>query len=72
MQVGHGIATLVNGAATVTHPKITAECRVLVTRVTGIGTIADLKVSAISPKSGFTITSANVLDNSEVYWVAVA
>lgn len=65
-----GVATLVGGTVTVSNTSVTAASRIFVTpqNVSGVGSVTAIGVSARSVGTSFTITSANVLDTSDVAW----
>ncbi len=67
---GRGQLTLVNGQATVNLPRIPAGAVVVLAPQNLLGTIGTLKY-AITPKSGFTVTSVSLLDQSVVGWVVL-
>jgi len=67
MMLAKGEATLVLGQATVSLPRISADAVVVLSRKNSIGTTGLLNW-AITPGTGFTITSANILDVSAVGW----
>lgn len=69
MMCGRGQVTLSGGQATVAHPRIPGGAMVLVERQTLIGTAGELMQPTVTPKVGFTVTSASPLDNSVVSWL---
>lgn len=70
MQVAEGTATLTGGSATISHSKIRADCRILLTRKAAFGTLGDLKLDGDPSNGSFSIKSANILDSSTVHWIA--
>lgn len=67
-----GVATLVTGAVTVSTTKITATSRVFITVQGGTLTnVGSTYISARSVGTGFTISSTNVLDASDVAWIII-
>lgn len=69
-----GVAVLVAGAATVPTDKIAADSRVQLT-VQALGTVTAPKavaVTARTPGTSFTITSADATDTSTVAWHIVS
>jgi hypothetical protein len=65
-----GLATLSNGAFSVTNTTVTAKDRIIVTNNKANGSVGDLYVS-INPGNGFTIHSSDNLDQSEVAWIII-
>lgn len=67
-----GTATLVAGTVVVSTTKVTANSRIFLTTNGGtITNIGALYISARTAGTSFTITSANVLDASNVAWVII-
>lgn len=66
--LGTGTATLLNGAVTVSVPRIPSSAKIHLTRTNPLGTVGDLRQTVIAARSSFTIQSANVLDQSQVHW----
>lgn len=68
-----GIATLVGGTVTVSTSKVTANSRIHLTpqSVAGVGAVVAIGVSDRTAGVSFDITSANVLDTSDVDWMIV-
>ncbi len=66
-----GTATLVSGTVAVTLPSVSGSSVVLVSRQAPSGTLGHLSVPAISPGSGFTITSSSSGDNSVVSYLVL-
>jgi hypothetical protein len=71
MLVASGLSTLANGQATILNAKVTAQCRFFFTRRTARGTIGELACGSVSDRTSFVISSLNVLDQSDVDWMAV-
>lgn len=68
-----GVATLVAGTVTVPTNKITATSRVQLT-VQSLGTVTAPKavaVTARTPGTSFTVTSADATDTSSVAWLII-
>lgn len=67
-----GLATLSGGSATVANANVTANSRILLTCQGGTVTnVGAQRIGTITPGTGFTIVSANVLDASTVFWFIV-
>lgn len=62
-----GVATLVNGTATITSTAVNSNIRVQMSRQTASGTLGHLSVGSIGAGT-FTIISSSSTDNSTVYW----
>ena len=72
----HGTATLSGGTVTVADTSVTANCRILVNRLTDGGTVGDSYSVSRSAGASFTITSKSAgatqtADSSVVAWFAV-
>lgn len=65
-----GVVVLVAGTATVSDTKILLTSTVLITNEGLSGTVG-LQSVALSPGSGFTVNSANVLDTSTIKYLLI-
>lgn len=67
-----GTGTLASGTATISAPAVTASSTIFVTdtaaTLTNVGILA---VTAKTAGTGFTVTSANVLDGSTFNWLII-
>lgn len=61
-----GTATLVSGSVSVPAGAVTASSVILVSRLSPSGALGHLSVPAVSPGTGFTISSSSGTDNSVV------
>lgn len=68
-----GIATLTAGTLTVNTTSVTADSRIFLTQqnISGVSVATAVAVSARSAGVSFTISSANVLDTSDVAWCII-
>jgi hypothetical protein len=66
-----GTAVLVAGTVTVSHPRVTARSLIFLTAQSPGGTPDALRVSARTPGTSFTITSANAADTSTVGYLII-
>lgn len=66
-----GTATLVLGTVTVAAPSVTANSLIFLTPQSGAAPLALPYVSALTPGTGFTITSLNLTDTAKVGWLIV-
>ncbi len=67
-----GVATLSSGSAAVLTNKVTANSHVLISvQPGGTGVVGYVRVSAITPGTGFTLTSSEPTDDSPVFWMIV-
>ncbi|MDB4917395.1 MAG: hypothetical protein JWM95_5039 [Gemmatimonadetes bacterium] len=66
-----GSATLVAGTVTISTTSVGANSKIFITRTTTGGTIGDLRVSAISAGTSFTVASASGTDTSSFNWFIV-
>lgn len=66
-----GLATLSSGSVVVTTNKVTSNSLIFLSQntVSGVSVATAVAVSARTPGTSFTITSANVLDSSKIAWV---
>lgn len=65
-----GVATLVAGTVAVSHPWVTANTRVILTRQAAGGTPGHLSVARV-PGASFTINSSSGADTSTVAWLLI-
>lgn len=66
----HGFATLVGGTKAIADPLLTLNTLLFYSHTNPGGTRGWLEVSSKTPGVGFTITSSNALDTSEICWLA--
>jgi selenophosphate synthase len=66
-----GTATLVSGTVTVTLGGVASGSVILTARMAPSGTLGHLSVAAVTPGSGFTVTSSSAGDNSVVAWLVL-
>lgn len=66
-----GLAVLALGVATVATAAVTASSRIFLTSNVDGGVVGWLRVTSITPGTGFTITSSSLLDTSSVAWMLV-
>ena len=69
--VRSGTASLTAGTVSVSLPSVTASSAVLVSRLTPGGTLGHLSVPAVSPGSGFTVSSSSGSETSSVAWLVL-
>ena len=65
-----GQSTLVAGTVTVSNTSVTSNSRIFLT-IASLGTVsipATVAITSTTPGTGFTITSANVVDTSVINW----
>jgi hypothetical protein len=63
-----GTGTLAAGTATVATPAAAAGSVIILTPTSPLSALGLLSVSSITPGTGFTVASLNVLDASKFFW----
>jgi selenophosphate synthase len=66
-----GVTQLTGGTVSVTLPAVGPQSIVIVSRMTPSGNTGHLAVPTVSPGTGFTITSSNNGDNSQVAYLVL-